>query len=283
MGAFLGPCLVMLAVFVMDKRPARDRHVNVTLFKQRWQTWSIFVVVALGVLLSNSQAILAGVVATLLWAAARGLVRRLRIIQLIGVVIGATLAAGTILRAYGIDFIAVFSYRFEFLIKNIIDPENTGQITSYANRSERMLAGLDIWYTHPLLGVGLGNTGYHTTVHEWTNSPWIQLLAEQGLLGALMLVLVFATSFYALSRAWRRLPRHSDWHPVVTAMLFLIVLTAADGFFTLNWTHPQRVFTLALASWVAFHANRFVMLNRRAQGLAQQRESQQRLAHGMSL
>jgi O-antigen ligase len=91
--------------------------------------------------------------------------------------VGAVLLLVPILRAIGVDFLTAFVYRFQFLILNILQPDGSAQVTSYAERSNSLRLGLAIWQQHPLLGVGLGNMGHY---NHWgratTNNAWMQLL-----------------------------------------------------------------------------------------------------------
>jgi hypothetical protein len=171
LGAFLGPCLILVAVFVLEGRSTD------LLFPRRWLNWLCLLALAAAVLLSNSQAILVSLVVTLLFMLLRGLINRLRLLYFMALAVGAVLLLVPILRAIGVDFLTAFVYRFQFLILNILQPDGSAQVTSYAERSNSLRLGLAIWQQHPLLGVGLGNMGHY---NHWgratTNNAWMQLL-----------------------------------------------------------------------------------------------------------
>lgn len=253
MGAFLGPCLLLTTVFVLEQQS------ETFFFRRRYLNWWMLTTIALAVMLSNSQAILASIIITLLWVGGGGLLRRKQVVKLIVLVIGILFLVGIVLRTMGIDYLTAFAYRAQYLLLNIMDPYGSSEVTSFANRWERINAGVDVWRTHPLLGVGLGNMGYYTNVHDWSNSPWVQLLVEQGALGLFLLALVFTALFFHLFWCLHRLSTDSYWRSLLIAVLSLVVLTAVDGLFTLNWTHPQRIFTLAFANWIALQAQSVIV------------------------
>lgn len=248
MGAFLGPCLLLAITMVLTNKAEEF------FFKKKPLNWLLLITLTLAVFLSNSQAILAALLATLAVVYERGLLKRSRIVKLSLLSVTALLLAGLLLRIFGIDFLSAFSLRTQYLILNIVDPENTAQVTSYANRYERSLAAFQIWARYPILGVGLGNMGYYTDVHEWSNNPWAQLLVEQGVLGFLSLIMLFVTLWQQLYGLLERHGEESFWRSVIIAMLLLLILTFFDAIFTLNWTHPQRIFTFAIINLIYIQA-----------------------------
>lgn len=248
MGAFLGPCFVFAMVVLLNNTATRF------FFRAQWLNWLLAVVLALAILLSNSQAILAGLIVVVFLLFVSGVVRRRRLIRLLFFAIGTVLLLSLILRWFGIDFLTAFSFRFTYLILNILSPENTAQVTSFADRSEGIEVGLSVWRTHPLIGVGLGNLPYHTNIRAVTNNAWIQLLVEQGVLGFIALAGCFLTLLYELMHWRRSLLIYPFWRSLLTAMLFVLLLTMIDGLFTFNWTDPLRIFVLAVANLVVVQA-----------------------------
>ena len=205
--------------------------------------------ITLAVLLCNSQAILAGLLATLLVVYERGLLKRSRIVKLFLLSVLVVLLAGLLLRMFGIDFLSAFSHRSQYLMANIADPDNTAQVTSFADRFKGIQIGLEVWSTHPILGVGLGSMGYHSG-REWTNNAWLQVMVEQRILGLLALVMVFWSLWRGLRGQLKADHDDSFWQPVTISMLLVLLLTMIDGLFTFNWTDPLRIFTLAMANLV---------------------------------
>lgn len=250
MGAFLGPCFVISTVLLLSSSATHF------FFRQNWLNWVLVITLTLAILLSNSQAILAGLLVILFLLFVSGVIRRRRLVRLLLWASGGILLISLILRWLGIDFLTAFSFRFTYLILNILDPQNTAQVTSFADRSEGIQVGLDIWRTHPLFGVGLGNMPYHTDIRAVANNAWVQLLVEQGVLGVATLGLVFLSLLYELAQCRQRLRAHSFWYPLTSAMLFVVLLTLIDGLFTFNWTDPLRIFVLAVANLVVVQATR---------------------------
>lgn len=257
LGAFLGPCLILVAVFVLEGRSTD------LLFPRRWLNWLCLLALAAAVLLSNSQAILVSLVVTLLFMLVRGLINRLRLLYFMALAVGAVLLLVPILRAIGVDFLTAFVYRFQFLILNILQPDGSAQVTSYAERSNSLRLGLAIWQQHPLLGVGLGNMGHY---NQWgratTNNAWMQLLVEQGVVGFVPFLLLFAVLLWQSSWLLRLHPPGSFWRTVLIAMICVLVLTIFSALFTFNWIDPVRVFTLGLANLVCIQANAYAIVRR---------------------
>jgi O-antigen ligase len=257
LGAFLGPCLMLTAIFVLEQRSSD------LLFRHRWLNWLCLLALSAAVILSNSQAILVSLVVTLLFIFVRGLVRRLRLLRFIFMAIGGLLLIIPILQAIDVDFLTVFAYRFQYLILNILDPQQSAQVTSYAERSGSLQLGLEIWRQYPLLGVGLGNMGYYNIWgRATTNNAWLQVLVEQGAIGFVALVLVFGILLWQSSWLLRLHPNGSFWRTALISMICVLVLTAFSGLFTFNWTDPIRVFTLSIANLIYIQASTDVTYRR---------------------
>lgn len=247
MGAFLGPCLLLAVTMVLTNRAEEF------FFENKRLNWLLLITITLAVLLSNSQAILGALLATLAVVYERGLLKRRQLVKLSLLSVVVLLLAGLLLRMFGIDFLSAFSLRTQFLIVNILDPYNTIQVTSFADRWQGLLIGLEIWIRNPILGVGLGNMGYHNDARLGTNNPWLQVMVEQGTLGWLALGMVFCTLWHRLRTVMEEID-DLFWRPVIISMLLILFLTMIDGLFTFNWTHPLRVFTLAMANLVYIQA-----------------------------
>lgn len=257
LGAFLGPCLLLLAVFVLEGRSPD------LLFPRRWLNWLCLLALAAAVLLSNSQAILVSLGITLLFILVRGLINRLRLLYFMALAVGAVLLLVPILRAIGVDFLTAFVYRFQFLILNILQPDGSAQITSYAERSSSLRLGLAIWQQHPLFGVGLGNMGHYNQLgRATTNNAWVQLLVEQGVIGFVPFLLLFGVLLWQSSWLLRLHPPGSFWRTILIAMICVLVLTIFSALFTFNWIDPVRVFTLGLANLVCIQANAHAIAHR---------------------
>ena len=250
LGAFLGPCLILAAVFLLEQRSTD------LFFPQRWLNWLCVLALALAVLLSNSQAILVSLVVTLLFMLVRGLINRLCLLYFSALAVGAVLLLVPLLRAIGVDFLTAFVYRFQFLILNILQPYGSAQVTSYAERSGSLQLGLEIWQQYPLLGVGLGNMGhYNRWERATTNNAWMQLLVEQGIIGFVPFFLLFAVLWWQSGWLLRRHPPGSFWRTALIAMICVLALVSISGLFTFNWTDPVRVFVLGLANLIYVQAN----------------------------
>lgn len=262
LAAFLGPCLILLIVFVLEQ------HAHELLFKRAWQNWLALLAMAVAVFLSNSQAILVGLVLTLLFLFSRGLVRRTRILKLLLSTIVVAVLVDQLLQLIGIDFLKASFYRYQYLLLNILD-RSTAQVTSFADRYQGTQIGLAIWRQYPILGVGLGNMGYYNPLERTgANNAWVQLLVEQGIVGFVALLAVFGTLAWQLSWRLRQTGQRTFWRAALIALLCILVLTVVDGLFTFNWVDPLRVFVLAMAHLVYVQAAGQQVDNRPALSLA---------------
>jgi O-antigen ligase len=90
--------------------------------------------------------------------------------------------------------------------------------TSSPTRSELWRAGVQMWLTYPLLGVGpdnfrhvygtyLGQTEFDDRITA--NSWYVELLATTGLMGVMAGMLLVVAAALLLRRNWRRLTTHS--------------------------------------------------------------------------
>ncbi len=123
------------------------------------------------------------------------------------------------------------------------------QESSVRGRSSEMLTGLSMFAAHPLLGVGAGN--YNNNYQQYSqligievrseerdpHSLYIQVLAENGILGFAAFAGVIVSLFAALSVAKRRAESAShldDWIPWLTSMqvsliAYLVAATFLHG------------------------------------------------------
>lgn len=253
LAAFLGPCLIILIVFILEQRS------HELLFKRAWQNWLALLALIVAVFLSNSQAALFGLVMTMLFLFGRGLVKRTRILKLLLSTIVFALLVNQFLQFLGIDFFKASFYRYQYLLVNILD-RSTTQVTSFADRYRGIEIGLEIWREYPILGIGLGNMGYYNSFERvGTNNAWVQLLVEQGVVGFVALLTIFGTLVWQLTWLLRRTARQTFWRAALIAMVCILVLTMVDGLFTFNWVDPLRVFVLAIAHLVYLQAASYLV------------------------
>jgi L-cystine uptake protein TcyP (sodium:dicarboxylate symporter family) len=117
-----------------------------------------------------------------------------------------------------------------------------------------MLAAMNVWLSHPILGVGLNNLSYHTNVCEFTLG-WSQLIVDQGILGTILLILVFWSSIRGLNRLSKEPGLSQFWSILSLSLIFVLLCDIVNGIFTYNWIDLQRWFTLGLANFVIIRAN----------------------------
>lgn len=248
LGAFLGLPFILATTITLSRQAPRFFFTN-----NRWN-WLLVFTLALAILLSNSQAILVSLLIVLAIMLTLGLLNRMRFLQLLALTVVGSFLVGLGLRWLEIDFLTALTYRMNYLVLNLLDPQNTAQVTSFADRLEGVQAGLTVWWSHPLLGVGLGNMAYYSAARAWTNNAWLQILVEQGLLGLLALLgacMMLGIELWQLLQVARADP---FWRPLLTAMLATLLLNMVSGLFTYNWTDPLRILPLAMAQLVTVQA-----------------------------
>lgn len=107
------------------------------------------------------------------------------------------------------------------------------QDTSFRGRSSELLAGLSMFYAHPLLGVGVGNylNNYQTYSQEIgielraeereAHSLYVQIFSETGILGLMAFTGLIISLFVGISSAAKSLtslPRYHAWIPWFDAL-----------------------------------------------------------------
>ncbi len=91
-----------------------------------------------------------------------------------------------------IDLLKLFSYRVENIF-SLGQDEMGGE--SFSGRLENAISTIKIWQTSPLIGIGLGLTGYQKEfVSLFSDSTILSVLAETGIIG----FLVFNALLYSL-------------------------------------------------------------------------------------
>jgi O-antigen ligase len=142
------------------------------------------------------------------------------------------------------------TYRDRFSSLFVVTEDNgIYQDTSLRGRSSEMLAGLEMFAEHPILGVGAGN--YKPNYQRYAqqvgiefraeardpHSLYVQLLAETGILGMLAFLGMMYFLFDALNKACqaaKRSPHLADWLPWISAFRFAILSYLMTSFFLHN-------------------------------------------------
>ena len=248
LGAFLlGPMIVVI-VFLLTG------NGQTLLSKSQLFNWMILLVLASAFMLTGSQAAYISLLAVILLMIFSGRIARTKIVKLVTVLLFFLILGGIFLSLYGMDFFGALILRFKYLFVNIINPLETAEISSFRVRSECMLAAMNVWLSHPILGVGLNNLSYHTNVCEFTLG-WSQLIVDQGILGTILLILVFWSSLKGLNRLSKEPGLSQFWSILSLSLIFVLLCDIVNGIFTYNWIDLQRWFTLGLANFVIIQAN----------------------------
>ena len=248
MVAFLAPAFVLVGSYVLSG------HAHLVFFRRNWRNWLMVATIGIAIVISGALAGLVTVIGTFIYMLLRGTVRRRQIVRLLLVTIFGLLTVALILNAIGIEFLSALMLRIQFLFINIFDPNETAEITSAADRFRGLEVGFDAWRQRPLLGIGLGNLEHVSAIRATVNNPWVQVLVEQGTIGFFSLLSACILLVVQLERLARTLPADDFWQPACVAMAAVMVVTMLGALFAYVWTHPYRVFTLAIANLVVVQA-----------------------------
>jgi O-antigen ligase len=160
--------------------------------------------------------------------------------------------------------------RFERLMSLEDIPPDFFELASRVNFAERVVYwanGLQTFARYPILGVGLGNTGFFFTQHmpaianrlneiiyvlttEYylpnVKSFWVRLLSETGLIGFSL----FCTWFYVLWRGGKFLERlaGSEYRLFGWMAFFVIVSFFAEGFSIDSFALPYMWISLGVVT-----------------------------------
>jgi hypothetical protein len=200
----------------------------------RWLTTIALVVIGLGLWFSGSRTALVALAIGLLFVLIAEAVRRR----------GSNrwLAAGTVLGVLAISLWAAARYPAI---------RNTSPAVSVEVRGFLARIGFDMWRTAPILGVGIGRFWAESANYGGPNRPYgivnqnahnnfLQVLAEEGIVGLVALVVALGTLF-APARG-----------PTIMQSPFHRSLLAATVVFIVTWLagHPLLVAEAAFAFWL---------------------------------
>ena len=168
--------------------------------------------------------------------------------------------------------------RFERLMSLEDIPLDFFELASRVNFAERVVYwsnGLQTFARYPILGVGLGNTGFFFTQHmpaiadrlneiiyvlttEYylpnVKSFWVRLLSETGLMGFSL----FCTWFYVLWRGGKNLERHEKQELRLFGWMafFVILAFLAEGFSIDSFAMPYLWVSLGIVTAASTLARR---------------------------
>ena len=173
----------------------------------------------------------------------RGPVARVALLLLAVLIVTGGLLSSTV----GIEFLSAAAYR----VRGLLSPLTgwSGGATSFATRMQRAKGALQVWATHPFVGVGINNTHYYSA-YENINSGWIKLMSTQGLMGVLAMSCVLLSALYGLRKMTRLLGLESWFHPLLVGLFYLVISDSIDTMVTFDWASSIRWFTISLANLV---------------------------------
>jgi O-antigen ligase len=134
---------------------------------------------------------------------------------------------------------------------------------SVSNRINEMATGVRMFIDHPALGVGIRNfpehfqdyarpRGIETPDPRSPHSLFIQIAAETGIIGLAAFLIVLASLFFWLRRAWRRPDQPAELRDAARAMAAALAGYLVGSLF-LHAAYP-RFFYVLVAATLATHA-----------------------------
>jgi O-antigen ligase len=141
------------------------------------------------------------------------------------------------------------SYKERFQTLSLLTPSAQSGIyqeASFRGRSSEMFTGLNMFATHPLLGVGAGNYPNNYPIYSQLlglelrsgerepHSLYIQVLAETGIIGAIGFIGFTVTLILSLYKARKSVERMDDlrhWRPWIQAIQLSIIGYLITSFF----------------------------------------------------
>lgn len=260
LGSFLlVPLVYVISVLLFDPPPPFR-------FPRRWGG-VLAILLALALFLSLSQAAyfcLLVVAVPLIWSARHRIMvgRVLRNASLAAIL----LVAITIpLRGKGADLVQAQWARFAAIIERWDRPRDVVPVTSYGLRMADMRAGIILWESSPVVGVGINAVRHYPQAALLSDpesgsvdSGLLQVLVEQGLVGLAALVVALVILWERLARAHAR-----EGDPGRRFLLWFLmcglITDVLNSMVTHPWHHPQRWLVIGMAtSFLAFVEQRNV-------------------------
>lgn len=224
------------------------RKAHVFLFNSSRLNWFLLAALTMALILSGSSGGIITIVALVVAMQVGGRLHSAAAYRVGLIALLLLVLAAFSLSSLEIPFWQYFSARTRFEIRQLANPMGAPPNTSFAKRFDRGLLALQVWASRPILGTGLNNFKYYSGGEPHALSPWLQLLAEQGIVGPIALLLIYWAVIRGLNNCMGMTDPSSFWHVVSLGLLIILVSDMINGLFALNWVHSQRWFTLALAN-----------------------------------
>jgi hypothetical protein len=243
MGSYLLSGVIFFGVLVFSDRG------NAALLKSPMLNRLVWAVLLLGLVVTLALAPLLAFAATLgvAWFVGGWLRRwstRIVLILIVGL-----LLANVVLGAVGIGLWPALMTRVEGLWMAVTASDRRSGSVSLDARLTRASAALEAWERRPLFGLGLNGVAHNATV-AYSNSGWVTLLAEQGVVGLAIMLALLWTLLRGLARLLRGVPP-SSWTYCLAAALIIVIISDAIGTLTTHsWTHPLRWLPLSLGNLI---------------------------------
>jgi O-antigen ligase len=122
-------------------------------------------------------------------------------------------------------------------------------VSLIAERDDTLLIGVGTGSVGTLLGPGVVNSNFQRLADlsgaEWVSASFVQVVAELGFLGLLMVLVWFALLLYVAWRAWLRSPNRFEraWR---LATLVLVPYVVLAGFGEQTWTFRPVMFPFVI-------------------------------------
>ncbi|RKR07186.1 O-antigen ligase [Maribacter vaceletii] len=109
-------------------------------------------------------------------------------------------------------------------IKNRVDSTTT----RVDARELLIIDSIDAFSKHPIFGVGLDQLPYYTRFGQYSHNSYIEIIAEQGIFGGVLLILLFG---FPLRQSWLLLVKHPKNNVIKLNFLFFITFYIFNNFY----------------------------------------------------
>ncbi|WP_273566580.1 O-antigen ligase family protein [Maribacter halichondriae] len=119
------------------------------------------------------------------------------------------------------QFIAIYE---ESNIKDRVD----SSVSKKESREILVEESIDAFLQNPMLGVGLGQVRFYTSARQFSHNSYVEILAEQGIFGGVLLFFLFVIPFRNAWSMWKKDKRNRI---IKINILFLLMFYVYNNFY----------------------------------------------------
>jgi O-antigen ligase len=141
---------------------------------------------------------------------------------------------------------ALFAFQFVRVYEN---SRIKNRVESYISEGDArgllITESLDTFANHPILGVGLGQLPLFTSSQQFSHNSYVEVLAEQGIIGGLFLFFLF---FIPLKKSYRLFRLYRSNSLMQINLLFFLTFLLYNNFYPFyKFTYSMMYFFLIIS------------------------------------